>query len=99
MVEEPDRDSSGDTASVVIWTPEDPVHCAVAKAALEEAGIPVVVDSFPYPTLALSLTDASQLELGWGPLRVPRCEAERALRIIQDALGEHCEAGGKSQET
>lgn len=96
MAEEPDRDSSGDTVSVVVWTPQDPVHCAVAKAALEEAGIPVVVDSFPYPVLAFSLTF---LELGWGPLRVPRCEAERALRIIQDALGEHCEARGKSKET
>ncbi len=58
------------------------VEAAVAKAALDEAGIPYLADDFqrnPYD-------GALAAQFGWGRILVREQDVERAKEIIQEAL-------------
>jgi DNA-directed RNA polymerase subunit M/transcription elongation factor TFIIS len=66
----------------VEWVFHEPVEAAVAKAALEEAGIPYLEDE--------SLTDAYDFvswgQVGWGRILLREQDVEGAREVIQEAL-------------
>jgi len=66
----------------VEWVFHEAVEAAVAKAALDEAGIPYLAEDFqrnPYD-------GALATQFGWGRLLVREQDAERAKEIIKEAL-------------
>jgi hypothetical protein len=68
--------------TVVVWKFENYVEAAIAQAALEDTGIPAVIDSFhdsAYNGLFV-------FQKGWGRVRVMEQDAERATEVIRKAL-------------
>ena len=66
----------------VEWVFHEAVEAAVAKAALDEAGISYLADDFqrnPYDGVLAT-------QFGWGRILVREQDAERAKGIIQEAL-------------
>ena len=70
--------------SVRVWFLENAVEAGIVEAALREAGIPAVLDSF---SAYEHIYTVPSFNHGWGRVLVLREHAQRAVEVIREALG------------
>ena len=68
--------------SIRVWLLENAVEAGIVEAALKEAGIPAVLDSFHDSAYDGLFT----FKRGWGRVMVLKEDAQRAIEVIGKAL-------------